>query len=327
MLQQRLFNDILKKHKTQAEALKSVGDLLNLSRSNAYRRVNGDITLKPKEITLLARHYHISLDELIGKNSSHFPVQYYKLVYGPERSLVDDVKATTNLYARFKSCDDAHFYYVNSDIPFPLFSYFPELFYLKSLQWYGVQKGGKTAASIDFSAMGADFIAGVKKLNYYNRTIRSTEVFSNNTFSLVLNQIRYAHDIGKLNNDNLRVIIDRLYDLIRELYTIAKRETKLEGQEQNVEFYYNPLPNNVNHILAHFKNTPSLNHVTVTYDSPGFIQIFDKKMVARSLALFDTIKALSQKISGTDEVTRRMLFTRYRNQVRRVERELLPIIV
>ena len=72
MLQSKIFEKIIDKHKNQAEALHQVSALLFLNKSNVYRRLKGEIMLKPSEIEVLVKHYTLSLDEIVHKGKKQF---------------------------------------------------------------------------------------------------------------------------------------------------------------------------------------------------------------------------------------------------------------
>ena len=326
MLQQRLFNDILKKHKTQAEALKSVGDLLNLSRSNAYRRMTSDVALKPTEIAALARHYKVSLDGLVSKKANQFPFEYFAPpVKNNEKDIVDRVQVSIGEMEGLREIKDLYMYFMSAEIPFPFYTILPEIFYFKFLQWNRLQKVSKKAIAIDFENMTNRFIVALRKLNSLYRQTSSTIIINNNTFSLLLGQIRYSHDIGQLNNQNLRVLINKIYELLDIIYDRAKKQPNIKGKTNNFDLYYNPIPNANNYHIALFEDNPNLNCAYLAYDAPSFIKSHDETIVNRVITQFNNLKSLSQKISGINEITRRMLFARYKHQVQRLERELLPV--
>lgn len=64
-LQDQLFERILERYPRKSDAVEALCELLNTTKDPVYRRLRGDTLLVPEELTLLARHYHISLDGLI----------------------------------------------------------------------------------------------------------------------------------------------------------------------------------------------------------------------------------------------------------------------
>ena len=70
-IQDRLFEIILQRYPRRADAVDQLCALLNLAKDPVYRRLRGDTFLPPEELSLLARHYGISLDALVNGQSDN----------------------------------------------------------------------------------------------------------------------------------------------------------------------------------------------------------------------------------------------------------------
>ena len=135
MFQQLLFDKILKKYSTQAEALTVISELLFLNKSNVYRRLSGAIALKPQEIEVLAKHYELSLDELIYEKSDKALGQ---MVSGGQRDHGKNyILSSISRLKHLSKTPNFQFTYsmASNDLSPIYYAHYPELFYFKVLQW------------------------------------------------------------------------------------------------------------------------------------------------------------------------------------------------
>lgn len=327
MLQQRLFNAILSQHETQAEALKSVGAILNLSRSNAYRRVNGGIVLKPMEITILARHYQISLDGLTKEKGNQYPMDFQQFSFKKEHVDLSKINHTNKLLKKIIQVKDVQILVKGVALPYHYMAYCPEIFYFKNQQWSRMQLESKTPIPIDFSILSPTYRATVKGHFEYYKRIKTIEIWDKNMLSMLLEQMQYSHEVGQLDNKNLKILFQCLYDLLDDLYTMTKRGSKIEGVSDNLEVYLNQIPNIANYRIVQSKTRSPLNFFSVSYCAPSVAFCNDTVFHSHLVQVFNRHRSQSRQISKVDEITRRKFFAYLRHKVQRLERSLLPISV
>ena len=65
----KFFEDILEKFPKKSQAVDELSDLLKVGKDAVYRRLRGDTVLTPDELTILAKHFRISIDHYIFDNS------------------------------------------------------------------------------------------------------------------------------------------------------------------------------------------------------------------------------------------------------------------
>ena len=64
-LQKQIFEAVLSKYTSKAEAVEALSQLFALGQDAIYRRLRGDSMLTPEQIVVLTKEYNLSLDTLI----------------------------------------------------------------------------------------------------------------------------------------------------------------------------------------------------------------------------------------------------------------------
>lgn len=318
MFQQQLFEKILKKYKTQAEALTAVSELLFLNKSNVYRRLTGAIAMKPQEIELLARHYDVSLDELIYNDSPFFFGDYLKndnqnTIIGYLTSGIEITDLGLSLPQ-----DSYTFYFSSSDILVAHYHHFPELFYFKMIQWnrlLWVRDGSFEYNPYQMTTMELD-LYDIYCKKYAE--LPMIEIFDDSTMNIILEQFLYTYQTGVMKRGDAELFIAKYYEFLNELEEkIGTGRINLNEKKSRYKAYYSTNPSSV---LLGLGVSPDFSYCISVYNSPDIVFSTDSKMTNQLKSFFDNELSRATLMTGAGELTRRRLFTKYRKQLRSVEK-------
>lgn len=328
-LQQQLLDRISAAFSKKSEAVEALCKLLNVSKDAIYRRLRGDTLLSPSEVALLAKHFRISLDELVLGGSDTF---YFSLsAFSTPISSIDDylLELHRNL-SRLDNFRDTKVYYTSSEIPVFYYFLFPDLAIFKLYVW------GRTVWAFDYLRQQPFALhlipphavkLGQEILDQYFR-LDTTELWSINIFDNTLNQIEHHFNSGVIAEaEQALMLCDRLDQLAVHLCAMAEAGRKFKPR-QNPEhgspfrLLHNDTLYTNNTILV---DLPRSQMVFSTFGDPNYLTTTDpricrfvddwfKRLISKSVPMSEQAEhvrtAFFHHLKRKVEITRRRIEVR-----------------
>jgi hypothetical protein len=220
-----------------------MADLLQVSNDSAYRRIRGDTALTLDEVSLLCKHYRISLDTFSSEFTGTVTFSYRPLSNSEDafdayfQSILTDLK-------KIRAFPKKEIIYAAEDIPIFHYYQFPELTAFKIFYW---TKSVLNVPSFEGKKFRPDMID--KRFLGYAReifdnyvAIPSTEIWNEETMSGMLKSIEFYWESGLFADKEVAMlIIDQLSQMVAYLQKQAEHSSKFipaEGKK-NAEFENN----------------------------------------------------------------------------------------
>ncbi|HWB26286.1 MAG TPA: helix-turn-helix domain-containing protein [Chitinophagaceae bacterium] len=236
-LQQAFFNYVKSKIPSHFSLVDEVADILNISTDSAYRRIRGEKIISLEEISKLAVHFKISLDQVLNLKVTDFVVFSGKYVR-PEtfdfdkflRQLLTDLTFLNS----FKNRE--LIYFCKDMVVFYFFAY-PELAAFKNFAWMKtlLQFPSFAHKQFDYNVFEKSLIdLGSKVIRQYI-DIPSTEIMNVSNIHTTLYQIEYYKTARLFRSEqDLQIIYKQLHDVVDHLQAQAETGQKfMPGGQAN----------------------------------------------------------------------------------------------
>lgn len=314
-LQAKFLELIFERYQRKADAVEDMAQVLSLGKDAVYRRVRLETSITPDEMATLAKHYKLSLDELIYKNTETFFFTFNALtrtVHGFE-DFLGSVYADIHMLSHIP---DALIYYASGEIPIFYYCFYPELISFKLYIW------GKTIWDIPYirsQPYSIDLIPfpsyqlSQDIVNLYRR-LPTIELWSLNFMDNTLNQIEYQVNTGGfVDNQEAVVLCDKLIELALHMKSMAEHGRKFAPNRDpstggSFNLFHNEMIYTNNTILV---ATPVGKMVYTTFCNPNFLKTSDPDICDFKEKWFKQILERSNKLSqGSGEKMREWFFSR-----------------
>ena len=211
-----------------------LAEILSISRDSAYRRIRGETVLSLDEVSIVCKHFKMSLDEIISPSSeivsfhNRFVTEndftfekWLKSLEGnldmllklPEREMIISAK------------DVPIFYYFKN----PELSAFKMFFWMKSILRYRIYSGENFRPEL----VPKEILALGKKISEKFISIERTELWSEDTIHASLRQIEFYYDCGLFDSPMQgRQLCDEMMKVITEIKEFAAMEYFPEKNER-----------------------------------------------------------------------------------------------
>lgn len=311
-LQQALLEQIIASFEKKSDAVERLSSLMNLGKDAIYRRLRGDTLLTPEEISLLAKTFGISVDNLVFQDvdSVIFNMSSVSGKINSFQDFFDDLNGNVEGFAFPR---DAFMYHSTSEVPLFYYFLFPELLEFKLYVW------GKHIWDFDYltnqpfrkGLIPADLIqSNIPMLQNWLR-MESAEMWSINLFDNILNQIEFHAAMGGFEDfADALALCDALNRMSDHFYEMAEKGKKFKPGSypeagSNFELYHNEMVSAYNTI---YLSSPANRIVYVTFGSPNFIKSTDTRVCDFMEKWIKTILNKSIMISTRAEKERMRFF-------------------
>jgi len=310
-----------------AEALMQV---LNLEKSAAYRRSSGTAPLSLEEITLLAQHFSVSIDQFIfaGTDKSVFTFPYMQQPVKSIGSFMEGIAQRIEQAAQLK---EVRIDFVSREIPIFHYFNFSELTAFKIYIW------GRTVWKLpqfQQQKFSLKKIKGIKQyqqkiLKHYN-TLPGNEIWGTDGLSIPLSQIEYYLEQDMFEEpvealllcDQLRALMYHVAEMTKEGKKFASG-TVPTADAPNFQLYHNQLAHTNSFILV---TSPQIKVSFVTMDNLHPATITDPSFHA----FMDNWKARlmeqSVQISGLSSGIYTKFFNQAEKQINKFEKRINRIL-
>lgn len=319
---QRTFFEMVKERVSDHEILVDViTDLLHCSRDSAYRRIRGTTDLSLNDTVVIARHFGIPLNHLIGQSSNSVLFEKESFI----RSIDDfrnHLKKSLTQLKSIRNHKGHQLIYLAKDLPlyyqfrFPKMSAFKMFVWLKS--FYGIDRLEGFHYELDM--IPRDLLELGKEIWEVYADINSVEIWNDTTILSLLNQLEYYYESGLLNSKEEAIAICEEYqDLMKLIYQQALRGKKShasnpnEFTSANYKMYYHEILVMDNHILAELDSNKRI--YQLPYAELNHLNTNDPLLTENMAEYLEAQIEKSSLISNISEKERNKFFIRIKNRI------------
>jgi len=329
--QNHLFTNIKNNLQAEQSLVTEIESILSVSTNSAYRRIRGDTDLTFNESITLARHFGISLDEVIdslNQESINFQFQqfdqanfgaYLNFIHEEFQSRLSFKKHITTLTAK--------------DIPSFYFFLYPELLVFKAYYYARItwEENVFSALPFEYLKMARIIETLVGELKPMGKKIMesyvlfpSVEIWNEYTIDGHLQHIKYAWETGYFGNkEEALLILDRTQELVNHIRRQAENGKKLlAGNDKmgaNYQMYYSEGMQLENTILT---NWADLQKTFIIYNTGDYLITSNDIFCKRVEAYIENMKKRSGLISKVAEKSRSRLFKSMSKKIEEVKRQI-----
>ncbi len=310
--QDKLLTAILEQYPSKNEGIEALSELLQVGTDPIYKRLRGETMLNAHEVALLARHFKISLDQLVFEDTSLslFDFNPQKAETASIDSFLSNIYEKTEMVA---ALPNSYVYYASADIPFLYIMGIPELISFKFYVW------GTTIWNLDymqetpfsFDLIPQESIEKSLKINEIYNSFPTTELWGLSSFDNIINQIEYFVNCqGFKNPEDPLLIMDKLQELIQRISVMAEFGIKDNSRSQNnsagqFNLYQNELL--YSNTLIYI-DSDSVQTVMASFGDPYFLTTLDKKICYLTKDWFQNLIQKSNSLSNQAERNRKSFF-------------------
>jgi len=328
MLQDQIFDLILSRFPRKSDAVDALSLLLNTGKDPIYRRMRGETILSPQELSLLAQHFHLSLDELIlGKTDLvMFDYNAFSRKIG---QFSDYMEGMNHDLAQIRKMPNAHLFYASAELPVFTYSLFPELMAFKLYQW------GRTTWNLEwlrdrpfsFDIISQPVIRECEQMLKHYMSLPSTELWTAQIMDNSLAQVEYHVYAGGFRDPMEAItLLDRLHDWTVHMKAVTTAGTKFiigeapiaAGAKFNL-FYNEMVYTNIFALI-----TSDVGRLAYTaYCTPNFLKSSDSRLCDYTQNWFDNITAKSTVLTLASDKSRDWFFHEITQKIARKKQRIL----
>lgn len=307
---------------------------LKISKSSAYKKISGEISLSLVELEYLIRVCEVPVTEIIEtphavsfqsdglRRMPQHPLQYLK-----------------NILKHLKFLSEAKevdFIYLSNDIPLFHLLQCPKILTLKLYIWdltnWQTQNENESQKgfSIDlYNENRAEFEQIRNEMLDSYLEYSGIEVWSSRLFDSLIEQLKFVINSMMISNkDDILVILDEMDTLFEYLKSCAVEGVKksINTQKEGVKeitIYENQIIDNVNLIYA---KTPKMQIIYSMLDSPNFIYSTDEKICEKAGIWVDNVLAHSRIISKEGTQNREKFFRLLDKRLEKARKEITALL-
>ncbi|MBU1718076.1 MAG: hypothetical protein KKA07_03290 [Bacteroidetes bacterium] len=301
-----------------------LSDLLGISTDSVYRRLRGETALSIDETAMICRHFHIPPESIISASSGTVTFEYQS--FGNQ--IVEFGKYLEDLrhdLRRIKQVPGMKIIYAAEDIPFFHHFQFKETSGFKMYYWMRSLMNVDSLQSAPFSIdlIPEDYYEMGKEILDLYYQIPSVEIWSDQTVSSILKQIRFCADSGMFSTKEAAIAVcDQLLEEMSRIQKKAESGSKLENREDsnpNFFLYFSEIEigNNCIYVSDGQNARVYLRHFTFNYlktSNPAFCQ--------ETHEWLDYLIRKSIPLSGVSEKHRTRFFMDIRNSIEELKKTL-----
>ena len=319
-LQDALFATILAQFPNRTAAVDALSQLLDVGKAPVYRRLNGQTLLTPREITLLAQTYSISLDDLMGTGRHRLTFTFNRTQKAPAHTdplenWLAPIQGELELAVKLP---EVKVWYVTSEIPVFMHMMEPDLFAFKLYAWSGTawQMDHLEKLPFHFDMFPPSLLERAKNMAALYQQIPGVEIWTINALDNSLYQIEYKLRCGAFRNpaDALRICdcIANVVDKLEHMSRTGEKELIPGKPKAPFELYCNEMLYAHSTILLH---SSIIEKVFLVYGNPNNLTTTDPAFCSYTGKWFEYLMRNSAQISGPSEVNRGYFFSRLRQKL------------
>lgn len=289
-----------------------LGEILNISRDSAYRRIRGETILSLEEIKILYNHFGISIDELFS-DSSQMVTFHRRVVNHRDYDLEKWLNSILKNLDYLNGFEEKEMIFSAKDIP--IFHYFRlrELSSFKLFFWMKTLIGypGYEGKNFGKESVPKQLLALAEKVWTKYSSLPSTEIWNEEAIYDTLKQIEFYHECSFFEDRKQAVLLcDKLYELIDQVQLEAAAGIKSEGGAFNL--YNNEILIADNTVFARMGNKRC---VYVNQNTLNLLLTFQEPFCEQTEDYLLNLTKKSTLISKTAERERNRFFNNMKKRI------------
>lgn len=316
-LQLRLFDLIKERTNDEGNWIDEISEVLNLSKSAVYKKINASSSLSLEELSHLLLKYDLNFNQLIRPDAPNISFDFPYMT-DQVHSFLDYILPLKQNIELFSRLPNVQVLYTTHELP--VFYWFLQrdlcyfkLFAFANTVWELDGYHGEKLSLNNFSGEQV-IMKEVDAISERYLGMPCVEFWNQNILSNTLNQIKYFANSGMFETlDDALTVCDRLKEVMEHVKKMAADGKKYpigqEAQEKHADFilYHNETAHTNNSLCV---TSDTVNSVFVTYDSPNFIASTDQELVDYTQSWFDRLRRHSLPVSKDAFRSRNYLFNR-----------------
>lgn len=323
-LQVKLFEQLKTQLPTHQKLVYLVMEQLQLTRSQAYRRINGTVPVSLDELKVLAEKFELSIDDiLLEPNDAQIR---FSASLRMNESYLGFLQQLHQTLLHVRQMKEVQVQYATNEFPIFYTFMFPDLVRFKLYMWNRTfWKNGHKQGPFTLSVANPDELAIADAIQKEYLSIATTEYWHIRMFDNTLSQIHYALESGFFKNStDAELLIGHLYKGLQHVASMAEYGYKrLIGdapstQRAAFQLYLSDLPTNV-HFLVTQEDRRQL---FSTFDNPNFMHTRNKAICDYSARWFENLQNKSILISQSGDKARNQFFHRMEKDIAMITEDL-----
>ncbi len=304
--------------------------LLQITSDGAYRRIRSETVMNFEEVTQIARHYNVSIDQIVGLHNDGKHVTFDYL--GSDDNLKDYLNFHAKVFSQCRGARTVHFYCSCRDFSLTYLIYFPELwlfkgFFFTKLIWnMEMMKDQQFSPEKMMEVLGKEGV-DLKNFNHLKDSARynTKDIWNYDTFKGHINQIQYCWELGYFENKEIALrLCDQTMQLAKHFEKQASVGRKFRYNEYdhplgNYELYLNDAIPLEYFVLRELDNEKMIYHNS---NLGEYLATSDKNYCDRMQDYIHILIRKSSQISIANERMRNRLFNHIYKQIE----ELITLI-
>lgn len=258
-LQVTFFQYIKSKLPPHLSFVDEIADLLSISNDSVYRRIRGEKMISLEEISKIASHFKLSVDQLLNLKTSDAKVFSGNYITPENFNLEMYLSKMLETLSYINSFKNKELIYFCKDIVVFYYFAYPELAAFKNFAWIKTLLQFPAYAHEPFHCDVFDkslLDTGIKIAKQYS-LIPTTEIMNVSNIHTTLYQIEYYKTARMFRSDEeLKIIYEQLHDMVSHIEAQAESGVKfMPGEKENSQsphynLYVNDFVTGDNSILA-----------------------------------------------------------------------------
>lgn len=301
-----------------------LAEILNISRDSAYRRIRGETLLSLQEVKAICTHFKISLDNLLSPNSEM--VSFHHRAIDPNQFTFEKwLKSVLDNLQMINSFPQKELIYSAKDVPFFHYYHFPELAAFKMFFWMKSYHNYPQYANEKFrpELISKELLAtGKRALDLYCE-ISSTEIWSDETCNVTLNQINYYYECGYITSEYALKMYDQFAEMIAVIQENASSGSKNKG-DHNFNLYKNEILIAETTILFKMGDKRA---TFITYNTMNLLSTSQEGFCDHIEKYLNNLQNKSILISTTGEKERNKFFKRMQDKIQHMKSQVEQLAI
>lgn len=196
-LQQRFLEELKKSSNQKNIFADEIAALLQISPDSAYRRMRGETVLALEEVQKLCNHYRVSIDSMLTPTPEM--VVFRRRTIGYEGyTILDWLKSLMRNLEKMTLAREKNILHSGKEIPLLYYFQSREMAAFKIFFWMKSMFSDSTfqAEKFRMSLIPKEYLDVVDKVWEYYSSIDSTEIWTEDSVNVTLNQIEFYHNSG-----------------------------------------------------------------------------------------------------------------------------------
>ncbi len=285
-------------------------EILNLRKGAVYKRMNGDTALTTAELTMLAKHFKVSLDASLGDED------FISFIhpFSSNRSSIDFLDTFNMFLIPLGTPGESRLTYLANELP--VFYYFShEYIFNFLLSIWNHLHWQDSRLVINKNVVIDERIQKIRKeiTNYYNAH-PVTEIWNSNMFANMYQQVIFSITIRAFEDvafiENLVRDIGKLINHLRDLALSGEKASLGSRPNTELKIYLNEFGNYLNLVLY---ESPKFKATFIGFDIPQYLVSHNEKLFAYTTEWINKIRKRSVLISSEGYQYRELFFLKMEN--------------